>query len=506
MKKYKEYFKGKKVTMLGLGLLGRGLNDAKFLAECGADLIITDLKKAEDLAPTLKKLEKYNKPAKGQAGIKYVLGEHRLEDFRNRDFILKAAGVPLDSPYINEAKKNNIPVEMDESLFTKIVFGCHSGVGRNPGESEMDPVLQRDDRKNGVRIVGITGTRGKTTTTYLIYEILKKFENKLGCKVYLGGNIKGLATLPLIKKVKAGDIVVMELSSWQLQGYGDAKISPNISVFTNLLPDHLNYYIKVSKDEKDATQKYFNDKAQIFCNQNKNDYIVFNNLIKKEIKKRHKNKIESKIIMTDESQIKGWKFKVKGEHNIQNILQAIEVAKIIGVDIKDIKKVVENFSGVEGRQEFLKEYKGIKIYNDTTATTPDATIMALRALGDSGFKIQDSGMNKNNHKSKIMNLESRRIVLIMGGADKNLDMSGLIKEIPKYCKKVVMLAGTGTEKLGGKIDGVLVKDLKTSLLEALKASKKGDILVLSPAFASFGMFKNEFDRGDQFVKLVKNLK
>ena len=94
----------------------------------------------------------------------------------------------------------------------------------------------------------------------------------------------------------------------------------------------------------------------------------------------------------------------------------------------------------------------------------------------------------------------------MGGADKNLDMSDLVKEIPKYCKKVVLLAGTGTEKLGGKIDGILVKNLKEGLLEALKASKKGDILLLSPAFASFGMFKNEFDRGDQFVKLVKNLK
>ncbi|MFA5934690.1 MAG: UDP-N-acetylmuramoyl-L-alanine--D-glutamate ligase [Candidatus Paceibacterota bacterium] len=452
MKDYKEYFKGKKVTMLGLGLLGRGLNDAKLLAECGADLIITDLKTAEDLAPTLKKLSKYK-------DIKYILGEHRLEDFKNRDFILKAAGVPLDSPYINEAKKNNIPVEMDESLFVKV--------------------------SKDIKIVGVTGTRGKTTTTYLIYEILKKSESKLCCKVYLGGNIKGLATLPLLKKVKPGDIVVMELSSWQLQGFGDSCISPDISVFTNLLPDHLNYYLKVSKDETEATQKYFDDKSKVFCNQKKDNYIILNSFIKKEINKRYKGKIESKIIMTDESQIKGWKFKIKGEHNIQNILQAIEVAKILGINIKDIKRVVENFSGVEGRQEFLREHKGVKIYNDTTATTPDATVMALRALGDS---------------------KKKNVILIMGGADKNLDMSGLIKEIPKYCKKVILLAGTGTEKLGSKIDGVLVKDLKTSLLEALKASKKGDILVLSPAFASFGMFKNEFDRGDQFVRLVKRLK
>ncbi|MCX6717410.1 MAG: UDP-N-acetylmuramoyl-L-alanine--D-glutamate ligase, partial [Candidatus Taylorbacteria bacterium] len=114
MKNYKEYFKGKKVTMLGLGLLGRGLNDAKFLAECGADLTITDLKTAEQLKPTIDKLKKYK-------SIKYVLGKHQLEDFRNCDFVLKSAGVPLDSIYIEEAKRNNIPIEMDESLFCKIV-------------------------------------------------------------------------------------------------------------------------------------------------------------------------------------------------------------------------------------------------------------------------------------------------------------------------------------------------------------------------------------------------
>ncbi len=445
--------------MLGLGLLGRGLNDAKFLAECGADLIITDLKKSEDLKPTLQKLSK-NK------NIKYVLGEHRLEDFKDRDFVLKAAGVHLDSPYIKEAQKNKISVEMDESLFTKL---CPE-----------------------VRVVGVTGTRGKTTTTFLIYEILKKLEKKLSCNVYLGGNIKGLATLPLIKRVKPNDIVVMELSSWQLQGFGDSKISPHISVFTNFLSDHLNYYIKVSKNEGEAVQKYFDDKAKIFTNQKSDDFLVLNNSIKKEIKKRYKCKIKSKIILTDDNQIKNWKFKIKGEHNIQNILQAIEVAKILGIDLKTIKKIVENFNGVEGRQEFIKDYKGIKIYNDTTATTPDATVVALKSLGQ-GLTLT----GKKNQKN---------IVLIMGGADKKLDMSSLVKEVPKWCKKVILLAGTGTEKLGGKIDGVLVKDLKEGLLEALKASKRGDILVLSPAFASFGMFKNEFDRGEQFNKLIKKLK
>lgn len=439
--------------MLGLGLLGRGLNDAKFLAECGAELIITDLKSEKELESSIKKLKSYKLPANS---YKLHLGEHRLEDFIGRDMILKAAGIPLDSPYIAEARKNSIPVEMDESLFAKLA--------------------------TDVKTIGVTGTRGKTTTTYIIYEILKL---AFGDQVHLGGNIKGLATLPLLKKVKHGDIVVMELSSWQLQGWGDSKISPHIAVFTNLLPDHLNYYLKVSKDEKEATQKYFDDKSFVFTSQKSEDFLILDSSIKKEIENRHDNKIKGKIIIPDNKQIDGWKFKIKGEHNIMHILQALEVAKILGVDMKVIKKAVESFSGVEGRQEFIKEYKGIKIYNDTTATTPDATVVALKSFGD---------LNKKN------------IVLLMGGTDKNLDMSGLIKEIPKYCKKVVLLSGTGTEKLGGKIDGQVVKSLKEGILEALKGSKKGDVLLFSPAFTSFGMFKNEFDRGEQFCKIIKGLK
>jgi UDP-N-acetylmuramoylalanine--D-glutamate ligase len=406
-------------------------------------LLITDLKIADDLAPTLKKLAKYK-------NIKYVLGEHRLEDFKNRDFILKAAGVPLDSIYIAEARKNNIPVEMDEALFTKLA--------------------------PEVKVIGVTGTRGKTTTTYLIYEILKL---AFGHKVHLGGNIKGLATLPLLKKVKAGDMVVMELSSWQLQGFGEAKISPQISVFTNLMNDHLNYY-------KGSMDLYFSDKAKICDNQKKEDFIICGQKIASKIKSCGK-KVIAKI--TDVP--KSWKLKVKGEHNLENIACAIAVARVLKVDEKIIKKAVENFSGVEGRQEFVKEYKGIKIYNDTTATTPDATIVALKSLCDK---------NRKN------------IVLIMGGADKNLDMSGLVKEIPKYCKAVFLLAGSGSEKLSAVSysleakDYIKVDNLKDAVNKALGVSKKGDILLFSPAFASFGMFKNEFDRGDKFNKLIKGLK
>jgi len=446
MQNYKEYFRGKKVTMLGLGLLGRGLNDAKFLADCGADLLITDLKTAEQLAPTLKKLAKYK-------NIKYVLGEHRLEDFKDRDFILKAAGVPLDSIYITEARKNNIPIEMDESLFTKLA--------------------------PEVKVIGVTGTRGKTTTTYLIYEVLKQ---ALGERVHLGGNIKGLATLPLLKKVNpsadGGDVVVMELSSWQLQGFGEAGISPQISVFTNLMNDHLNYY-------KGSMDLYFSDKAKICTNQKAEDFIICGQKIAEKIKSC------SQKIMAKVSDVpKSWKLKVKGEHNLENIACAMAVARVLKIDDKIIKKAVENFGGVEGRQEFVKEYKGIKIYNDTTATTPDATIVALKSLGNPTSLRASRGKN---------------IVLIFGGADKGLDMAGLLKEIPKYCKKEILLAGTGSEKLA-VLNFIKADSLGVAVKTALSFCQKGDILLFSPAFASFGMFKNEFDRGGQFVKIIKRLK
>ena len=196
---YTTYFKGKKITVMGLGLLGRGLGVVKFLAECGADLLVTDLKTKEQLAPSLAELSNYK-------NITFILGEHRLEDFRDGDLIIKAAGVPLNSIYIEEAKKNNIPVEMDVSLFAKCA--------------------------PEVKIVGVTGTRGKSMTTTLIYEILKTNEKFLKKNVYVGGNLRGVATLPLLKKVKGGDILVCELDSWQLQGFGDTQMSPQISVFT----------------------------------------------------------------------------------------------------------------------------------------------------------------------------------------------------------------------------------------------------------------------------------
>ncbi|MFA6523900.1 MAG: UDP-N-acetylmuramoyl-L-alanine--D-glutamate ligase [Candidatus Paceibacterota bacterium] len=455
MQNYIEQFKGKKITVMGLGILGRGLGYTKFLAECGADLIVTDLKSKEKLATSLKALEKF-------PNIKFVLGEHKLEDFRYRDMVIKSAGVPVDSIYIKEARKYGTKIEMDVSLFAKCA--------------------------PEIMIVGVTGTRGKSMTTALIYEILKANEKllkypstMLGTKkpsVFLGGNVRGVATLPLLKKVKKGDVLVCELDSWQLQGFGEAKISPHISVFTSFMPDHMNYY-------KDSMEKYFDDKANIFKYQKKDDVLIIRPGMKKFIKKEH---VKSKLITVNKKNVENWKFIVPGEHQRENLACAVEVARQFNISESNIKKVVKDFKGVEGRLQLLKIYKGIKIYNDNNATTPEATIAGIEAL---------KGKNKN-------------IVLICGGADKKLNLNSFVKVMNNNCKFISLIPGTGTDVLLKeyklKVSNEIGKDLKEVIKNALAKSKKGDIILFSPAFASFGMFNNEYERNDLFIKLVKGLK
>lgn len=431
---------------MGLGLLGRGVGDIAFLAECGADLIVTDLKSREDLKESIDKLAKYK-------NITYTLGEHKLEDFRDRDMIIKSAGVPIDSIYIKEARDNNIPIEMSAALVSKL---------------------------SGATSIGVTGTRGKSMTTQLIYEILKG----AGKRVYLGGNLRGVVTLPILKDIKEGDYVVFELDSWQLQGFGESKISPNVGVFTTFLSDHLNYY-------KKGMEQYFADKANIFKYQDEKDTLVVTPQSKEKIEEYFNGVIKSSIELAKAEDVpEDWSIKVPGVHFRQNIACAVAASSAVGVEENEIKKVVEGFCGLEGRLQYLRTVDGVKIYNDNNSTTPDATIAGLKALGE----------NKN-------------IVLIIGGADKGLDMSVLIKEIPKYSKAVVLFKEKGTDRIRDdviNIPGIEVSEqdgLENCLNEAIALSKEGDIVLYSPSFASFGKyFKNEYERGDLFIKLVSELK
>jgi UDP-N-acetylmuramoylalanine--D-glutamate ligase len=448
--KYKRgYFRNKKITVMGLGLLGRGVGDIRFFAEERADIIVTDLKTKEELASSVEAL-------RGFDNITFVLGEHRIEDFQNRDLILKAAGVPLDDPFIAEAKKNRIPVEMSGSLFASLTRAM---------------------------IIGVTGTRGKSTVTHLLYEILKN-TRETKRNVYLGGNIKGVSTLQYLREAEPGDIAVLELDSWQLQGFGDREMSPHVAIFTTFLPDHLNYY-------HGDLNAYLDDKSNIFKFQKPDDILVVGSQAAPIVKERYGSSIQSMIIEVGGDQLpRDWHVQIPGLHNRYNAAIAMRAAELLGVGLKTIRDSIEHFRGVPGRLEFIRDLGGVKIYNDTTATTPDATLAALRAFGT-----------------------GRNTVLILGGADKNLDMGHLFLNMPNYVKAVVTLPGSGTDSVSHELkklekENVAVKHAKTlegAVKDALALCRKGDNLVLSPGFASFGQFKNEFDRGDQFSAIIAAL-
>ena len=434
-------FEGKKITVLGLGLLGRGVGDARYLAEQGAELIITDLKTAEQLAPSIAQLADF-------PTITYTLGEHRVEDFKGRDFILKAAGVPDPSEYLDMARSAGIPIKMSASWFAEI---------------------------SGIQCVGSTGTRGKTTVTYMIHSILER----AGIPTLLGGNIRGISTLALLDEVTPEHVAVLELDSWQCQGWGEAKMSPHIAVFTTFFPDHLNYY-------KNDLGTYLEDKAKLFLHQEAQDTLVLGAQCAEIIEEKYGEKIQAHVVKVGAHDIReDWTLQVPGEHNRYDAALAIEATRALSIEDEDIRNALAAFKGVPGRLEKIREVNGISIYNDTTATTPESTSAAIEALDPT---------------------EQKNIILIMGGADKGLVMSGLLDLLPKHAKRILLLSGTGTNQILPMIADASVYDsLSGATTEAFRYATEGDVILFSPAFASFGMFTNEYDRGDQFNELVARL-
>ncbi len=468
---FTSFFKGKKITVMGLGLLGRGVGDAAFLAEAGAELIVTDLKTESQLADSLEKLSEY-------PSIRFTLGKHVEEDFEGRDMILVAAGVPHDSPYLIHARAHGARLTQSAALFAEL---------------------------SKVPMIGITGTRGKSTTTAMIAHIIEAIT---GERVISGGNIRGVSNLQLLKQVQADSIAVFELDSWQLQGFGWAGISPQVAVFTTFMEDHLNYYLpKSERNERDgsfisergrqessayneAMDAYFADKANIFINQDDDGVFVTTPSVFERAKRFATNRditIGQEVLLADESMIPDDAvLSMPGEHNRLNAALALVACRSISLSEDEIFEALASFPGVEGRLQLLSTQDGVRIYNDNNATTPQATIAGMEAL--------DLG-NKN-------------IVLLAGGADKNIDVVPLAKAITTHCKSVCLLPGSGTDRLlplleGSEVSVSVLPDLSGAFTAAKQQASIGDIILFSPAFASFGLFVNEYDRNDQFMALVR---
>lgn len=416
--------------------MGRGVGDAEFLASLGAKLTITDLKSREKLSSSLEQLARY-------PDIRYVLGEHRIEDFTDTDMVIKAAGVPLSSVHIEAAQKAGVPVYMSTALMAKFA------------------------REAGATIVGVTGTRGKSTISHLIYHAL----TSAGKKAHLGGNIRGLSTLAMLPEVGSGDTVVLELDSWQLQGFGGLGLSPQVAVFTNLMPDHLNYYPDM--------EAYFADKANIFRYQQAGDTLVCGSAIEKKIAET-RPPVQAHVPVPLP---KSWKLKIVGAHNRENASLAALALHALGMDEKKVRKGLESFGGVEGRLQHLAIKRGVHIYNDNNSTTPEAVIAALAAL-----------------------VPLYTTTLIMGGADKKVRLEALAHAIKQSAVRTILIPGTGTENLKPLLkEYEEAADLGEALKAALLGAKPGEAIVFSPGFASFGQFANEYDRNDTFVRAVKAL-
>lgn len=442
----KKIWKDRRVLILGLGQFpqGSGVSAALLFAKLGAKVTVTDLKNAKDLGDNVRRLKKFK-------NVRFVLGRHDLKDVRDSEFIVPNQRVRQNAPEIKLACKLGVPTQTEIALF----------LNRCPAT-----------------VIGVTGTRGKSTTTALIAYILKQGKRR----VWLGGNIL-VSPLTFLSKIKKNDIVVLELSSFQTESLADAR-PVDIAVITNIKRDHLNAYADMGE--------YAEAKAQIFRNQTPKQTVILNadDAYGREWMKEAPSKVLS-FGSKNKLPIKSSELFLIGEHNIQNAIAASLAAKVAGASAAQIKQGLKTFKPLPNRLETIRVWRNIRFVNDTTATTPDGTIAAIEAL-------------QSGH---------HHLWLIAGGADKELRYLDFAEIIAKHHPRVhlLLLPGDASEKMKKSLGGFRehvhpVKDLREAVELARRSAIPGDAVVLSPGAASFNQFKNEFERGEMFVELVKNLK
>jgi UDP-N-acetylmuramoylalanine--D-glutamate ligase len=448
--------RGKRVLVMGLGLNGSGIASARYAATQGAIVRVTDMRPAQVLAPSVQLL----------AGlpIEYVLGQHREEDFRWADVVMPVPIVRNSSPYLRIARAHGAVVVQEIALFFQ---AC-------PG-----------------RITGITGTRGKTTTASLIYEMMRA----AGLPAVIGGNVSGVETLSLLPSITAETQVVLELSCWQLGWLAPFALSPSVAVMTNVYADHLDTY--------DSMDDYIEAKANIFLHQRARELAVFNydNPVTRRLGERSPARTwytsleRGGSFARGSSQVVPFEFPdspLPGEHNRENILLAATTARLLGIPGEAIAATVRSFHGVPHRLEEVAVLRGVRYINDSASTMPVAGQVALRSFAGP-------------------------LVLVAGGNTKHLPPGDWPRLIVQRCRDVVLLKGTGTDELLPALREEVAKqglpdplrgvfdDFTAAMECAVSLARPGDTLLFSPGYTSFGMFLNEFDRGNRFVAYVRGL-
>jgi UDP-N-acetylmuramoylalanine--D-glutamate ligase len=484
---------GKKITVVGLGRSGMGA--ANLLSELGADVTVTDRKPEEELTDFREKL----KPS-----VRLSLGSHPDDLFVSADMIVISPGVPLSVLPLSKVKEKGIPIFGELELAYQIA---------------SNKALRFDAEGSVASFLAVTGTNGKSTTTTLLNAMLRKG----GFRTILGGNI-GNALTDEIDKMVTGklqettinnsslvtrhsslDYIVVEVSSFQLESIQDFR--PKGAVILNITPDHLDRY--------HSLEEYSEAKARIFENQRGEDFLLLNaddpetvKVAKEQLKGTRekpgifyfsrKKEVEGiyckdgrvycnfpgmSLLTPHSSLIHADEIKIKGVHNLENAMAASAMALLAGSSLESIKDSLREFPGLEHRLEFVREKDGVRYVNDSKGTNVGAVVKSLESFNEP-------------------------IILIAGGRDKAGDFSPL-RSLVKERVKTLVLIGEAREKikksLGDLTETAMAKDLGEAVLISRSIAVKGDVVLLSPACASFDMFMDFEDRGRQFKKIVLEL-
>jgi len=447
--------RNKRVLVVGLGK--SGLSSALFLRAQGAQVTVSDTRSAEALAKEI--------PALLEAGIMVESGGHGLLTFRRQDLIVVSPGVPMDTPEVKQVKAFGLPVIGELELASRFLNG---------------------------RVVAITGSNGKTTTTTLVGKIF----GDAGISTLVGGNI-GLPVIDLVATSTADTVSVLEVSSFQLET--TEQFRPWIAVVLNITPDHL--------DRHGNFENYAAAKTRITERQEADDFLVLNAEDKPTQMVAAKTRAqiywfsprrpvkqgafvhgESIFFIAKEGAkaepvMPVAEITLKGAHNIENVLTAVCAARLAGIPAEKIRASVAGFKGVEHRLEFVRLLRGVEFYNDSKATNVDAAMKAVSSFAGG-------------------------VHLILGGKDKNSDY-GTMAPLLKERVKVVYTIGSAAEKIERQLQGVVkivsAGTMQAAVTEAAKAAEAGDVVLLAPACSSFDQFENYEHRGQIFRQLVSDL-
>ena len=425
---------GRRVVVMGLGRFGGGVGVTRFLARQGADVLVTDRLGRDELAGSLHKLADLE-------GITYRLAGHDEADFRNAALIVANPAVPPGNPYLAAARDAGVPIT-----------------------SEIRLLAQRLPSRE--RVIGVTGSAGKSTVTAMVGHILKQQQSN----IWVGGNLGG-SLLDNLDDIAADDWVVLELSSFMLHGLAEDKWSPHVAVVTNLVPNHLDWH--------GSLDAYVTAKQAILDYQQPGDVAILGAGVETRMSARTR-----RVVRVGDGDGVALAPALPGAHNLTNAMSAIHAAAAAGVGSADAAAALADFTGLPHRLQLVAEHAGVRCYNDSKATTPEAARLAIASFA------------------------AGCVHAILGGFDKGSDLTALAHHARTHCRALYTIGATGdviadaADAHDGSAEVVRCGELDTAVGAIVRRAQRGEVVLLSPGCASWDQFASYEQRGARFVEAV----